>query len=84
MTSFEDPPIPEEPHANSMSINNAIDLSNSNTFDPILFFNTQFPDEESLDKLPSVIDDFTFEIKRLDKEIFDGIHKHSVINKQLK
>ena len=65
-------------------ITNAIDLSNSQTFDPILYFNTQFPDEESLKNLPQVIDDFTFEIKRLDKEILEGIHKHSVINKQLK
>lgn len=61
-----------------------IELSFNDTFDPISYFNQRFPDEESLERLPSVIDDFTFEIKKLDKEILDGIHKHSLINSQLK
>ena len=53
-------------------------------FDPINFFNSRFPDQNSLVDLHSVIDDLSFEVQKLDSEILNGIHQHAVLNTKMR
>lgn len=59
-------------------------IENSVNFDPIAYFNSKFPDKDSLVNLNTVIDDLKFEIQKLDTEILDGIHNHAILNTKMK
>lgn len=59
-------------------------MESGDKFDPISFINQQFPDEESLLNLDSVINQLRSEIGELDHEILSGINEHAILNSQMK
>ena len=53
-------------------------------FDPVSYLNEKFPDFKSLDKLPSMIEDFEKQISELDEEIDNLMYEKAIYNDQMK